>query len=155
MRIAIAREAGAGEARVAATPETVKRIKNLGADVVVQAGAGTASGMLDGEYEAAGATIAATIQDAVKDAEAVFIAVGTPSRPADGLADLSYVYQAAREIAHALRGYAVIVTKSTVPVGTGTTPCSRANALGRSSQRSTPRTSASTATRARNSSWSS
>jgi UDPglucose 6-dehydrogenase len=49
----------------------------------------------------------------------VFIAVGTPSRPADGLADLSYVYQAAREIARVIRGYAVIVTKSTVPVGTG------------------------------------
>ncbi|HET6221536.1 MAG TPA: UDP-glucose/GDP-mannose dehydrogenase family protein, partial [Dongiaceae bacterium] len=60
-----------------------------------------------------------TLADAVKEAAAVFIAVGTPSRPADGLADLTYVYQAAREIAHALRGYAVIVTKSTVPVGTG------------------------------------
>jgi UDPglucose 6-dehydrogenase len=57
--------------------------------------------------------------EAVKDAAAVFIAVGTPSRPADGLADLTYVYQAAREIADAVRGYAVIVTKSTVPVGTG------------------------------------
>ncbi len=52
-------------------------------------------------------------------AAAVFIAVGTPSRPADGLADLTYVYQAAREIAQTVRGYAVIVTKSTVPVGTG------------------------------------
>src|SRR5262245_60978318 len=61
----------------------------------------------------------ATLADAVRDAAAVFIAVGTPSRPADGLADLTYVYQAAREIAQALRGYAVIVTKSTVPVGTG------------------------------------
>jgi UDPglucose 6-dehydrogenase len=60
-----------------------------------------------------------SLPEAVKDAAAVFIAVGTPSRPADGLADLTYVYQAAREIAHALRGYAVIVTKSTVPVGTG------------------------------------
>ena len=56
---------------------------------------------------------------AVEGAEAVFIAVGTPSRPADGLADLTYVYQAAREIARALSGYAVVVTKSTVPVGTG------------------------------------
>jgi len=59
------------------------------------------------------------LADAVERAEAVFIAVGTPSRPADGLADLTYVYQAARQIAHALSGYAVIVTKSTVPVGTG------------------------------------
>src|SRR5215510_3991105 len=50
MRIAVAREAGAGEARVAATPDTVKRMKALGADVVVQAGAGTASGILDADY---------------------------------------------------------------------------------------------------------
>ncbi len=57
--------------------------------------------------------------DAVRGATAVFIAVGTPSRPADGLADLTYVYQAAREIAAAVRDHTVIVTKSTVPVGTG------------------------------------
>jgi len=56
---------------------------------------------------------------AVDGAEAIFIAVGTPSRRGDGHADLSYVYQAARDIAGALTGYAVIVTKSTVPVGTG------------------------------------
>jgi NAD(P) transhydrogenase subunit alpha len=71
MRIAIARETAADEARVAATPETVKRIKALGADVVVQSGAGTASGMPDAEYEAAGATVANTAQDAVKDADVV------------------------------------------------------------------------------------
>ena len=56
---------------------------------------------------------------AVAQAEAIFIAVGTPSRRGDGHADLSYVYSAAREIAEALTGPAVIVTKSTVPVGTG------------------------------------
>jgi UDPglucose 6-dehydrogenase len=56
---------------------------------------------------------------AVAEAEAVFIAVGTPSRRGDGHADLSYVYAAAREIAAALNGFTVIVTKSTVPVGTG------------------------------------
>jgi UDPglucose 6-dehydrogenase len=56
---------------------------------------------------------------AVGGAEAVFIAVGTPSRRGDGHADLSYVYQAAREIAQAIEGFTVIVTKSTVPVGTG------------------------------------
>ncbi len=56
---------------------------------------------------------------AVAEADAVFIAVGTPSRRGDGHADLSYVYDAAREIARALRGYTVVVTKSTVPVGTG------------------------------------
>ena len=55
----------------------------------------------------------------VADAEAVFIAVGTPSRRGDGHADLSFVYAAAQEIAEASSGYKVIVTKSTVPVGTG------------------------------------
>jgi UDPglucose 6-dehydrogenase len=57
--------------------------------------------------------------DAVRGADAVFIAVGTPSRRGDGHADLSYVYAAAEEIAAALDGYTVVVTKSTVPVGTG------------------------------------
>ncbi|MEM9232977.1 MAG: UDP-glucose/GDP-mannose dehydrogenase family protein, partial [Pseudomonadota bacterium] len=56
---------------------------------------------------------------AVPDADAVFIAVGTPSRRGDGHADLSYVYAAAEEIARAITGYTVVVTKSTVPVGTG------------------------------------
>jgi UDPglucose 6-dehydrogenase len=55
----------------------------------------------------------------VADADAVFIAVGTPSRRGDGHADLTYVYSAAREIAAALSGFTVVVTKSTVPVGTG------------------------------------
>ena len=59
------------------------------------------------------------LADAVKGADAVFIAVGTPTRRGDGHADLSYVYAAAREIAAALNGYTVIVNKSTVPVGTG------------------------------------
>ena len=56
---------------------------------------------------------------AVRGAEAVFIAVGTPSRRGDGHADLSFVYAAAREIAAAIDGFTVVVTKSTVPVGTG------------------------------------
>jgi UDPglucose 6-dehydrogenase len=59
------------------------------------------------------------IGEAVRGAEAVFIAVGTPSRRGDGHADLSYVYAAAREIAGSLDGFTVVVTKSTVPVGTG------------------------------------
>lgn len=56
---------------------------------------------------------------AVAESEAVFIAVGTPSRRGDGHADLSYVYAAVEEAAAALNGYTVVVTKSTVPVGTG------------------------------------
>ena len=56
---------------------------------------------------------------AVKGADAVFIAVGTPSRRGDGHADLSFVYDAAREIAGALGSFTVVITKSTVPVGTG------------------------------------
>jgi UDPglucose 6-dehydrogenase len=59
------------------------------------------------------------LAQAVHDADAVFIAVGTPTRRGDGHADLSYVYAAAAEIADALGGYTVVVTKSTVPVGTG------------------------------------
>lgn len=59
------------------------------------------------------------LKEAVANADAVFIAVGTPSRRGDGRADLTYVYAAAKEIAAALNGYTVIVTKSTVPVGTG------------------------------------
>jgi len=59
------------------------------------------------------------LNEAVKGADAVFIAVGTPSRRGDGHADLSYVYSAAAEIARNLNGYTVVVTKSTVPVGTG------------------------------------
>ena len=57
--------------------------------------------------------------DVLPDADAVFIAVGTPSRRGDGHADLSYVYAAAEEMAPLLRDGAVVVTKSTVPVGTG------------------------------------
>lgn len=58
------------------------------------------------------------LKGAVDGADAVFIAVGTPTRRGDGHADLSYVFAAAEEIAQALTGYAVVVTKSTVPVGT-------------------------------------
>lgn len=59
------------------------------------------------------------IADAVSESEIVFIAVGTPSRRGDGHADLTYVYEAARNIAPAMNGFTVVVTKSTVPVGTG------------------------------------
>ncbi len=56
---------------------------------------------------------------AVAEAEVVFLAVGTPSRRGDGFADLSYIYAAARDVARAIKGFTVVVTKSTVPVGTG------------------------------------
>ena len=59
------------------------------------------------------------LAEAVKGADVVFIAVGTPTQEGDGHADLSYVYTAAAEIGHAIDDYTVVVTKSTVPVGTG------------------------------------
>ena len=64
-------------------------------------------------------SFATELKGPVAEADAVFIAVGTPSRRGDGHADLSYVYAAAKEIAAALDGFTVVVTKSTVPVGTG------------------------------------
>ena len=66
---------------------------------------------------------------AVSGADAVFIAVGTPSRRGDGHADLSYVFAAAEEIAQALDRYTVVVTKSTVPVGTGRKVAERIRAV--------------------------
>src|SRR5690348_13901171 len=69
--------------------------------------------------EAKRLTFTNDLSAAVRGADAVFIAVGTPSRRGDGHADLSYVHEAAREIAASVTGYAVVVTKSTVPVGTG------------------------------------
>ncbi len=68
MRIAVARETDSAEDRVAATPETVRKMTSLGAEVVVEPGAGVKSGFPDTEYTAAGATI---IKDAAKDAEVV------------------------------------------------------------------------------------
>ncbi|HEY3679644.1 MAG TPA: UDP-glucose/GDP-mannose dehydrogenase family protein [Bradyrhizobium sp.] len=79
-----------------------------GLDVLVASN--VKAGRLDFTTELAGS---------VAEADAVFIAVGTPSRRGDGHADLSYVYAAAREIAGALSGFTVVITKSTVPVGTG------------------------------------
>jgi UDPglucose 6-dehydrogenase len=59
------------------------------------------------------------LAEAAPGAGAIFIAVGTPSRRGDGFADLSYVHEAARDIARVIDGFTVVVTKSTVPVGTG------------------------------------
>jgi len=64
-------------------------------------------------------SFATTAAEAVRNADAVFIAVGTPSRRGDGHADLSYVHAAAEEIAGFMDGFTVVVTKSTVPIGTG------------------------------------
>jgi UDPglucose 6-dehydrogenase len=64
-------------------------------------------------------TFTTELREPVCEADAVFIAVGTPSRRGDGHADLSYVYEATRQIAGALQGFTVVITKSTVPVGTG------------------------------------
>jgi UDPglucose 6-dehydrogenase len=66
-------------------------------------------------------SFATDMSRAVSEAEAVFIAVGTPSRRGDGHADLTYVFAAAEELATHLQGYTVVVTKSTVPVGTSRT----------------------------------
>ena len=75
--------------------------------------------MVRGNLEAGRLSFSTETGPAVADADAVFIAVGTPARRGDGHADLSYVYEAARDIAGALDGYTVVITKSTVPVGTG------------------------------------
>lgn len=75
-------------------------------------------GLLQKNLAAGRLTFTNDLAAAVAGVEAVFIAVGTPTRRGDGHADLTYVMEAAAEIGRALTGYAVIVTKSTVPVGT-------------------------------------
>ena len=90
-------------------------------------------------------TFTGDLAAAVDGADAVFIAVGTPTRRGDGHADLTYVMAAAEEIATALTGYAVIVTKSTVPVGTNRQVkqvIRKAQAGGRVRRRLEPRVSA-------------
>lgn len=74
--------------------------------------------LMNKNVEAERLTFTTDLQTSVAEADAVFIAVGTPTRRGDGHADLSYVYAAAEEIAAAMDGYTVVVTKSTVPVGT-------------------------------------
>ncbi|MEE1612796.1 Re/Si-specific NAD(P)(+) transhydrogenase subunit alpha [Microvirga sp. CF3016] len=80
MRIAVLSETDGAETRVSATPETVKKYKNLGADVIVQAGAGAKAGVPDAEFEAAGASVAKTAEDALKDADIIL----KVRRPAEG-----------------------------------------------------------------------
>ena len=71
MKVAVVSEWQAGEPRVAATPETVKKIKALGAEVILEAGAGLYSGILDADYEAAGATTVPTAGAAIREADIV------------------------------------------------------------------------------------
>lgn len=80
MRIAVLSETDGAETRVSATPETVKKYKTLGADVVVQAGAGAKAGIPDADFEAAGASVAANATDALKDADVIL----KVRRPAEG-----------------------------------------------------------------------
>jgi H+-translocating NAD(P) transhydrogenase subunit alpha len=80
MRIAVLSETEGAETRVAATPETVKKYKALGADVAVQAGAGAKAGVTDAEFEAAGASIAPSWEEALKDADVIL----KVRRPAEG-----------------------------------------------------------------------
>ena len=75
--------------------------------------------MVGANMRAARLKFTSDLAGAVANSDAVFIAVGTPSRRGDGFADLSFVYDAARQIARALDGFTVVITKSTVPVGTG------------------------------------
>jgi UDPglucose 6-dehydrogenase len=77
------------------------------------------SDLVNSNAKAGRLSFTTVLEEPVRAADAVFIAVGTPSRRGDGHADLSYVYEAAREIAAALDGFTVVITKSTVPVGTG------------------------------------
>jgi UDPglucose 6-dehydrogenase len=95
-------------AKIAALQAGVIPIYEPGLDHLVATGA--ASGRLK---------FTCQIAEAVTEADAVFIAVGTPSRRGDGHADMVYVHAATREIAAALTGFTVVVSKSTVPVGTG------------------------------------
>ncbi len=75
--------------------------------------------LVDENVRAGRLSFTTDLKAAVREADAVFIAVGTPSRRGDGDADLTYVFAAAGEIAEAMNGYTLVVTKSTVPVGTG------------------------------------
>jgi UDPglucose 6-dehydrogenase len=75
--------------------------------------------LVEANTRTGGLTFSTDLKEPVKNSDALFIAVGTPSRRGDGHADLSYVFAAAREIAANLKGFTVVVTKSTVPVGTG------------------------------------
>jgi UDPglucose 6-dehydrogenase len=96
-------------------PSKIERLKN-GVMPIFEPGLGelVASNVKEGRL-----SFTLDAREAIRNADAIFIAVGTPSRRGDGHADLSYVYAAAKEIAEHMDGFTVVVTKSTVPVGTG------------------------------------
>ncbi|MBI1188127.1 MAG: nucleotide sugar dehydrogenase [Alphaproteobacteria bacterium] len=96
-------------------PEKIEKLKN-GVMPIYEPGL---DDLVKQNVDAGRLFFTADAKDAVANSDVVFIAVGTPSRRGDGHADLSYVYAAAEEIADLMNGYTVVVTKSTVPVGTG------------------------------------
>jgi UDPglucose 6-dehydrogenase len=95
------------------------KIKNLKNDIMPIYEPGLHSLVIKNK-EAGRLTFSNSIDNQIKKADIIFIAVGTPTRRGDGHADLTYVYEAAEQIAKNLNGYTLIITKSTVPVGTGT-----------------------------------
>lgn len=95
------------EAKIAALKKGVMPIYEPGLEDLVEK-----------QVKAGRLTFTTNLKDALKGADAVFIAVGTPTRKTDGHADLTYVFEAAKEIIRHVEGHTVIVTKSTVPVGT-------------------------------------
>lgn len=96
-------------------PTKIEKL-NGGGIPIYEPGLGT---LVSKNVKAGRLSFSTDLPSAMQGADAVFIAVGTPSRRGDGFADLSYVYAAAEEIAANIQGFTVIVTKSTVPVGTG------------------------------------
>ena len=95
-----------------------EKISNLNKDIVPIYEPGLEN-LIKKNKSAGRLTFSNDIDGNIKKSDIVFIAVGTPSRRGDGYADLSYVYQAAEQIGKKIDGYTVVVTKSTVPVGTG------------------------------------
>ena len=96
-------------------PEKIKTL-NAGGIPIFEPGL---QDLVKKNVEAGRLSFTTELTEAMSDAEAVFIAVGTPSRRGDGFADLTYVYAAAEEIAEHISDFTVVITKSTVPVGTG------------------------------------
>jgi UDPglucose 6-dehydrogenase len=114
-----------GKRLVEATNEKIAVRKHGGVSIgsgVGDAGAGARcrpqDALVASNVEAGRLSFATESAAAIRAADAIFLAVGTPSRRGDGFADLSYVYDAAREIAAEIEGFTVIAIKSTVPVGT-------------------------------------